>query len=34
VNVNATDATQVDIFVPAKVFKILAKMGFLLAKVG
>lgn len=34
VNINATDPTQVDIFVPAKVVKILAKMGFLLAKVG
>jgi phage tail sheath gpL-like len=34
VNVNATDKTQVDIFVPAVVVKILAKLGFNLAKVG
>jgi phage tail sheath gpL-like len=34
VNVNATDPTQVDMFVPAKCFKILAKLGLYLAKVG
>lgn len=34
VNVNATDATQLDTFIPAKVFKILAKIGVYLAKVG
>lgn len=34
VNVNATDKTQLDIFIPARVFKILAKIGVYLAKVG
>jgi phage tail sheath gpL-like len=34
VKVNATDETQVDIFIPAKPFKNLAKMGVYLAKDG
>lgn len=34
VEVNATDPNQVDVFIPAKVFKILAKIGVVLAKVG
>jgi len=34
VEVNASDPTQLDIFIPAKVFKILAKIGVYLAKVG
>lgn len=32
--VNASDPTQLDIFIPAKVFKILAKIGVYLAKVA
>lgn len=34
VEVNASDPNQVDVFIPAKVFKILAKIGVVLAKVG
>jgi hypothetical protein len=34
VKVNATDETQVDIFIPAKPFKNLAKLGVYLAKDG
>ena len=34
VQVNATDETQVDIFIPAKAVKILAKLGVYLAKTG
>jgi phage tail sheath gpL-like len=34
VEVNDGDETQVDIFIPARAFKILAKMGLYLAKVG
>lgn len=34
VQVNASDPTQCDIFIPAKVFKIAAKFGMYLAKVG
>ncbi len=34
VNINATDKTQLDVFIPAQVFKILAKIGVYLAKVG
>jgi phage tail sheath gpL-like len=33
-NINASDPTQFDLFIPAKVFKILAKIGVYLAKVG
>lgn len=34
VQVNASDATQCDVFIPARAVKILAKMGVYLAKVG
>jgi phage tail sheath gpL-like len=34
VQVNASDPTQLDVFIPARVFKILAKIGVVLAKVG
>jgi len=34
VTVNASDPNQVDVFIPAKVFKILAKIGLYIAKVG
>lgn len=34
VQVNASDPTQVDVFIPAKPFKILAKIGLYLGKVG
>ena len=34
VQINSTDATQVDIFIPAVPFKILSKMGVYVAKVG
>ncbi len=34
VQINATDETQVDIFIPAKPFKILSKMGVYVGKVG